>query len=172
MSIETSPEGEVPARADLVSALLWMAFGGAVTVGAWRMDRLEHLHINRYEAPGLVPGILGAVVLLLGIILALRAVRRGALKPVAAASREGWGRMAVIIAAMLTYSVLLVGRGPPFWLSTAAFVTLFIFFFDRGRQSALGRSTARQALLALAFGIATSAVVSLAFEHIFYVRLP
>ena len=80
--------------------------------------------------------------------------------------------MAVIIAAMLTYSVLLVGRGPPFWLSTAAFVTLFIFFFDRGRQSALGRSTARQALLALAFGIATSAVVSLAFEHIFYVRLP
>jgi hypothetical protein len=172
VSIETSPEGEVPARADLVSALLWMAFGGAVTVGAWRMDRLEHLHINRYEAPGLVPGILGAVVLLLGIILALRAVRRGALKPVAAASREGWGRMAVIIAAMLTYSVLLVGRGPPFWLSTAAFVTLFIFFFDRGRQSALGRSTARQALLALAFGIATSAVVSLAFEHIFYVRLP
>lgn len=172
MSIETPPEGEVPPRADLASALLWMAFGGAVLAGSWRMDRLEHLHINKYEAPGLVPGILGAAVLLLGLMLAVRAIKRGALHPTAAASREGWGRMALVFAAMLAYSIVLVGHGLPFWLATGAFVAAFIFFFDRERQSALGRSTARQALLALVYGTCVSAVVTLAFQEIFYVRLP
>lgn len=172
MSIEIPPEGEVPARADLVSALLWMVFGAAVAIGGWRMDRLEHLHINKYEAPGLVPGILGAAVLLLGLMLALRAIRRGALRPTAAGNREGWGRMATVFAAMLTYSLVLVGHGIPFWLATAAFVAAFIFFFDRERQNAMGRGTAHQVLLALVYGVTLSAVVTFAFQEVFYVRLP
>jgi hypothetical protein len=80
--------------------------------------------------------------------------------------------MGLVFAAMLLYSVVLVGHGLPFWLATGAFVAAFIFFFDRERQSALGRSTARQALLALACGVITSAVVTLTFQEIFYVRLP
>lgn len=173
MSIESPPEGEVSPRADLVSALVWMAFGGAVAIGAWRMDRLENLHINKYEAPGLVPGLLGAAVLLLGLGLALRAIKRGALAPQGVAPpREGTVRMALVFAAMLAYSVVLVGHGLPFWLVTGAFVSGFIFFFDRERQAALGRSTARQALLALVCGVVASAVVSLSFQEIFYVRLP
>jgi hypothetical protein len=173
VSIESPPEGEVSPRADLVSALVWMAFGAAVTIGAWRMDRLDRLNINKYEAPGLVPGLLGAAVLLLGLGLALRAIKRGALRPQgAAAPREGTARLALVFAAMLAYSMVLVGHGLPFWLVTGAFVSGFIFFFDRERQTALGRSTARQAMLALVCGVATSAVVSLSFQEIFYVRLP
>jgi len=173
VSIESPPPGEVSPRADLVSALLWMAFGGAVAIGAWRMDRLENLHINKYEAPGLVPGLLGAAVLLLGLGLALRAVKRGALRPLgASAPRESTVRIGLVFAAMLAYSLLLVGHGLPFWLVTGAFVSAFIFFFDRERQSALGRSSARQALLALACGCIASAVISLSFQEIFYVRLP
>ena len=173
MSIETPSEEEVSPRADLVSSLLWMAFGGAVLIGSWRMDRLANLHINKYEAPGLVPGLLGTAVLLLGVLLMLRSIRRGALRPLAAApAREGWGRMALVFAAMLGYSLLLVGHGLPFWLVTAVFVTAFIFFFDRERQSALGRSTPRQLLLALACGVIASAVISYTFQEVFYVRLP
>ena len=173
MSIESPPEGEVSPRADLVSALLWMAFGAAVAIGAWRMDRLENLNINKYEAPGLVPGLLGAAVLLLGLALAARAIKRGALGPrPAPAPRQGTTRIGLVFAAMLAYSLLLVGHGLPFWLATGAFVTLFIFFFDRERQTLLRRSTARQALLALVCGVVASAVVSLSFQEIFYVRLP
>jgi len=51
-------------------------------------------------------------------------------------------------------------------------VSAFIFFFDRERQTAIGRSTARQALLAVTCGVATSAVVTFVFQHLFYVRLP
>jgi hypothetical protein len=174
VSIETAPAGAVSPRADLVSALLWVAFGGAVAIGAWRMDRLTHLHINKYEIPGLVPGLLGAAIVLLGLMLALRAVRAGALHRSVAAEvgPEGRGRMALVFGAMLLYTLVLVGRGLPFWLSTAAFVTAFIFFFDRGRQTALGRSSARQLLLAATCGVVSSGVVTLAFQHIFYVRLP
>jgi hypothetical protein len=178
VSIESAPAGEVSARADLGSALAWIAFGAAVAIGAWRMDRLENLHINRYEIPGLVPGLLGAAIVLLGVLLAARAVSRGALKPrdagqpVVAAEPAEFGYMAWVLGAMLLYSLVLVGHGLPFWLVTGAFVAAFIFAFDRTRQTALGRSTARQLLLAVTCGAVTSAVVTLVFQDIFYVRLP
>jgi hypothetical protein len=173
--MESAPEGAVSPRADLWSALVWLALGLAVTIGAWRMDRLENLHINKYEVPGLVPGLLGAAIVLLGIVLALRAVRQGALRPVGApAAGHGGGRlyMGLVLGAMLLYSVVLVGHGLPFWLATLLFVSGFIFFFDRERQLALGRGTGKQLLLALVYGAAVSAIVSVVFEHIFYVRLP
>jgi hypothetical protein len=176
MSIESAPQGEVSARADLGSALAWVAFGLAVVIGSWRMDRLEKLNINPYEVPGLVPGLLGVAIVGLGILLALRSIARGALqpRPAAATPAAPGGRryMALVFAAMLLYSLVLVGHGIPFWLATGAFVAAFVFGFDRDRQTALGRSTPRQVLLAAVCGIATSAVVTLAFQDIFYVRLP
>jgi hypothetical protein len=175
MGMESAPEGAVSPRADLVSALVWAAIGLGITVGAWRMDRLEKLNINKYEVPGLVPGLLGAALLVLSLLLAARALRQGALRPAGAPApgRADTRRyMAIVLGAMLAYSLVLVGHGIPFWLATLVFVAAFIFFFDRERQSELGRSTAKQALLALVYGAGTSAVVSLSFQNIFYVRLP
>ena len=174
MSIEIDPAEPLPPRVDFYSALAWVVFGGAVTVGAWRMDRLEHLHINKYEIPGLVPGLLGAAILLLGLVLALRAVVRGALGTQAPRTqRESQFRsMALVFALTLFYGLALVGNGVPFWLGTFAFVSVFIFIFDRERQSGLDRGMPRQLMLALIYGAATSAVVSFAFENIFLVRLP
>ena len=178
MSIEIDPDESLPPRIDLYSALAWIVFGGAISVGAWRMDRLEHLHINKYEIPGLVPGLLGFAILVLGVVLAMRAISRGALTAQTAtaattAPRESQTRyMALVFALTLFYALGLVGTGLPFWLGTFAFVAAFIFIFDRARQTELGRSTAKQIVLALVYGAATSAVVSLAFEKIFLVRLP
>ena len=154
-----------------------MAFGAAVAIGSWRMDRLGRLNINQYEAPGLVPGLLGTAVFVLGVLLALRAVRAGALhrSPSTGSGRteaSGSVRTALVLAAMLMYSLALVGHGLPFWAVTGVYVTAFIFFFDRERQTALGRPAARQVLLAATCGVATSAVISLVFQNIFYVRLP
>ncbi|WP_332813125.1 tripartite tricarboxylate transporter TctB family protein [Ramlibacter sp.] len=177
MSMESAPEGAVSPRADLVSALVWTAFGAFVFVGAWRMDRLEHLHINPYEIPGLVPMLLGGALLLLGLVLVGRAILRGGLQasgaPAAGPAQAGNRRyMAAVVGAMLAYSVVLVGHGLPFWLATLLFVAGFIFCFDRARQGSLGRGVLHQALLALAYGAVTSAVVTLVFQDIFYVRLP
>ena len=138
MSIESEPDVEVSPRADLWSALVWVAFGAVVGVASWRMDRLENLHINKYEIPGLVPGLLGAAIVLLGVLLALRSIARGALRMAPQASTEKRGSRiytGIVLGAMLLYSVVLVGHGLPFWLVTAVFVSAFIFFFDRGRQA-------------------------------------
>jgi Tripartite tricarboxylate transporter TctB family len=160
-------------RADLWSALAWIVLGAAIVAGSWRMDRLEHLGATVYTAPGLVPGILGAVIALLGMLLALRsraglvaAPRRAA----AEAEEGGAGRVAVVLALCLGYAVGLVGH-IPFWLGTFLFVTLFIGFFERPMRRER-RQTVRGVAMAIVYGAATSAIVSLVFEKVFLVRLP
>jgi len=59
-------------------ALGWIVFGAAVLVVSWRMDRLENLQINPWSAPGLMPGVLGLLMIVFGAALGLRARRREA----------------------------------------------------------------------------------------------
>lgn len=173
MSMESAADEKVSPRADLWSALVWMAIGAAIAIASWRMDRLEHLHINRYEIPGLVPGLLGVALAGLGLALALRALRQGALARAAPAAAAGTrAYMAVVMAAMLLYTLVLVGHGLPFWLATLLFVSGFILWFDRERQAALGRGFGRRLRFALVCGAATSALVAFTFQDVFYVRLP
>jgi hypothetical protein len=142
------------------------------------MDRLERLNINPYEAPGLVPGVLGAVIALLGLVLALRGLNAPTytLASDSPAPAPGSGsvmaRMVLVLGLTLAYALLLVGRGLPFWLATFVFVTVFIGLLDRERQRELGRSAAGLWLRAATFGAVWCALVSLSFEHIFLVRLP
>lgn len=174
MSIEDDAPTVAP-RADLVSACLWMVIGTAIAVGSWQMDRLENLNINRYEIPGLVPGLLGAVLALLGVVLAWRAVGQGALttagRETPTAAAEAAIRWPVLLMAV-AYALLLVGRGMPFWLATALFVTAFIAVFDAQRQQSLGRGLAQRLVHAAVMGLATSATVSFVFSELFLVRLP
>src|SRR5215471_9048044 len=81
-----SPAGHTPptARSEFFGACAWIALGVAIAIGSWTMDRLEQQHINPYTVPGLLPGLLGLMMILLGSILSLRSVRRGALQAVAA----------------------------------------------------------------------------------------
>jgi hypothetical protein len=69
------------------------------------------------------------------------------------------------------YALLLLGRGLPFWLGTALFVTTFVFLFQYALRKAAGK-VARGLGVALACGTLTALVVTLLFEQLFYVRLP
>jgi hypothetical protein len=165
------------ARADLISAILWIAFGVTVFVMSWTMDRLEALHINPYTAPGLVPGILGASIAIMGVMLLVRAVRAGALTPVGAPApmteerRAALMRAALALILCLIFGAGLVGHGPPFWLAALVFVFGFIVLFQwRERQTA--RARLRGAALALAVAIGAAVFVTGVFQEIFLVRLP
>ena len=155
---------------------MWAAFGSLMTVLSWQMDRMTDQGATLHTAPGLWPAIIGIVLALLGGILMLRSWRR--------AARIGWDAaepddtdyappqsFALAVALFVIYALLLVGRGLPFWLGTALFVTAFVFVFQFGQRKASG-SIGRGALLAIACGVVTSAVVTYLFEHLFYVRLP
>src|SRR6195952_3092319 len=146
-------DGEAPAegdpqavaRSELIQAGGWVALGLAVLIASLRMDRLASQNINPYTVPGLLPGLLGIAMMLLGLLLALRSWRRGALVAQhrfafdAAAAR----RVALIIGLCVTFGVVLVGHGLPFWLAAAIFVSVAIMLLQRPQRRAAGATPGR-----------------------------
>jgi hypothetical protein len=152
-----------------------MALGGAIVVGAWRMDRLERLHIDPYTAPGLVPGLLGAGLVLMGGILLVRSLRAGGSRRTAPLAEARpplpWGRLALAAALCLGFAAGLLGRGLPFWLTSGAFIFVTVLAFDWPRRRDQGE-TGRGVLVALAVAAAAAAGITLVFQELFLVRLP
>ena len=166
-----------PPRADLKDAIGWMAFGIAVLVGSITMDRLEKQNINPVTVPGLLPGLLGIAMILLGGVLAVRSLRRGALTqplpPASAEDREARKRVWIAIALCCGYGIVLVGHGIPFWIASAIYVTVSILVFRRLSRDPAERSLdARAWLQALLIGVLSSVMTWLTFEKLFLVRLP
>lgn len=147
-------------KGDLVQGAVWALGGGAIVYASWTMDRLERLGAALYTAPGLVPGLLGFVLLLLGVVLALRGLRA---RDAGQLSSFRWGNTALVLALCVGYAVGLIGR-LPFWLATFLFVTAFVAIFEYPER--------RRMALAPVYGAATSLVVTYAFETVFFVRLP
>jgi hypothetical protein len=163
-------------RRDLQGGIAWMALGCVIVALSWQMDRMTQQGATLHTAPGLWPGIVGTLLAALGSVLALRSWRR--------ARRIGWdaagaddtayaplSSFALSAAMFFVYALLLVGRGLPFWLGTALFVTAFVFIFQHAQRKADGK-LARGFVVALACGVITSAIVTFVFEQLFYVRLP
>jgi putative tricarboxylic transport membrane protein len=160
-------------RADLLTGAAWLGLAAAIVIASWRMDRLGHLQATLYTMPGLVPGLLGAAIGLMAIILMLRAVRAGALAQTTwprIRISEHW-RLIAVIGLGLIYAVGLVGRGLPFWLASTIYVTVFVIVFqfeDRRRAGTLGRGIA----FAILFGAAAGLAIHYGFQDVFLVRVP
>ncbi len=164
------------AASELRGGLAWMAFGIAVLALSWRMDRLEAQHINPYTVPGLLPGLLGVVMILLGVLLALRSWRRGgrlvrgaavrderrggaAARPRRRPDRRLHRRPARPRPAVLGRRDDLRDGVDPAAAGAAA----------RRRRR---RLTLREAAFALAVGLASGWVITWVFQDAFLVRLP
>lgn len=145
-------------RSDAAQGVAWALGGGLIVYASWTMDRLERHGAALYTAPGLVPGLLGLMLVVLGVALALR--KRG----ISASSPAiRWGNTPLVLALCLGYAIGLIGR-MPFWLATFVFVTAFIAIFEYPSR--------RRMALAPLYGAATSLAVSNLFEAVFLVRLP
>src|SRR3954470_10677869 len=108
-------DDHAPPRADFKDAIGWIVLGLAVLVGSITMDRLEQQNINPVTVPGLLPGLLGIAMILLGAVMAVRSLRRGALAqstpPATAHQREERKRVWIAVALCVGYGVVLVGHG-------------------------------------------------------------
>jgi putative tricarboxylic transport membrane protein len=164
------------AKADFITGLVLIALGAAALIASIEMPRFEERAINPYTVPGLVPGVLGAVILVLGTALLVRAARAGGWRLVE--GREGprwWAeagvqRLGLSIVLCVGYAAGLVGR-VPFWLATFVFVALFVAVFE-WPQAATGSERARRIGIALVLGAVVSAAVTRVFQEVFLVRLP
>lgn len=149
----------------------WMAFGAAVLAASWRMDRLQGLNINPWSVPGLLPGVLGALMLLFGAALLLRSLAAAggrAPAPTGSTARTG---LALLLC--LGYAAGLIGRGWPFWLTSAAFLFAALLAFcwlDRDADAPQG--LARLALSSAAIALAAAGAIALLFQEVFLLNLP
>ena len=64
-------------KADFITSVVLIAFSIAYMVESYRMPRLEAQNINPWSAPGVVPGFLGLILLVLGLVLFVRSVFKG-----------------------------------------------------------------------------------------------
>lgn len=164
------------ARRDFYTALVLTAFGAFVLVESIRMPRLEELGVNPYTVPGLVPGVLGVVLMIFGAILLVRSLRQQAPDGAPATASPGDGdsvvvtRLLLAIAVTVGYGAVLVGW-LPFTLATFLFVTGFITLFET-RAPDRRRSFVRIASVAAVEGVLVAYAVTFVFERIFLVRLP
>ncbi len=157
------------ARSDLIGGLAWMALGIVILVMSWQMDRLEDQDINPYTIPGLVPGLLGAAMMLLSGVMILRGARRGGFSAEAIpAPQLDWSRLGLVVLLCVGFAAVLLGR-VPFWLAAWMFVSSSILVL-RWREIAASR--ARGIAMACVIGLCTGLAVSLVFERLFLVRLP
>lgn len=174
--VELTPaEAQAVAASDLRAALGWIVFGAAVLIGALTMDRLESQGINPYTVPGLLPGLLGIVAILLGAMLAVRSWRRGGTlrQGGLALDRAEVRRLAIVLALILVYAVMLVGHGMPFWLASAIYVSASILALQQPQRSdGSRRVSVRDVAFALVVGIASGAIITYVFQDLFLVRLP
>jgi hypothetical protein len=161
-------------RADFVTSLVLLAFGAAMLWVSLEMPRFEQRNINPYSIPGIVPGILAGVNLILAAILFVRSLRRGGFRLGGTGVRsaifnDGSKRLAIAFVLTVAYAVGLVGV-IPFWLATFLFVAVFILVFEWPLVAAKRRWILIAS--ALVQGALVSAVVAAVFQELFLVTLP
>lgn len=164
------------ARTDLITAAVLLAFAAAAFAGAWAMPTFTDRGGDPFTAPGIVPGFHAVVIGLLSLVLGVRAVLRGALRPDGGPPPdwrvvEGASTARLAVAAALGIALVfgLIGR-VPFWLAAALFVAAFIILFEWPLTPKEKR--ARRIAEGIALGLATGVLVTLVFERVFLVRLP
>jgi putative tricarboxylic transport membrane protein len=158
-----------------------MIFGAAVAYGSWAMDRLDSLKIPPATVPGLVPGLLGAGLVVFGFILAIRPVGRMVetqsfvadmpKEAPAAASDFAWKRLLLSWAICMIYGGVLLGRGIHYWVLTACFLLLHLLVLDE-TDRVPAHLDLRRIITAAILAPAIATVVTLVFQYVFLVRLP
>lgn len=163
-------------RTDLWTGIALVALGIAALIACLDMPRFEERQINPYTVPGLVPGMIAAVITLLGALLTLRAIRQRTIRSTqislldTSSPRMGGQRLWVTLGLTLAYSAGLVGL-LPFWLATGLFVFAFVALLE-WRQDRQPGERLRTLAFAAAYAVAVAAVVTWVFQEIFLVRLP
>ena len=157
-------------RGDLLGAGVFAAAGAAILIASVRMDRLTERGIEVWSAPGLTPGGIGALMIVLALVLGWQALRAPASVPGdddPGALRQGL--LALVLCVL--FAGITLGHGTPFVVEGAIFIFVFISLFSWREWRAAGR-VARGLLQAAAVAVGASLFISWLFESVFLVRLP
>lgn len=150
--------------------MVWIALGVAILVESLRMDRLEHLGVNRFTVPGIVPGLLGVALTILGCLLFGRSLMSQSVDADGAAQPTNRQRLVVGSILFAVYALALFGH-LPFPLATFVFVAGFILIAEWKDRAAAGERL-RGMVFAAVCGAVTAGLVTYVFQYLFLVQLP
>jgi hypothetical protein len=159
-------------RGEWIGVAFWAALGSTIFVAGWRMDRLSHQGIAPWSAPGLLPAVVGALMVAFALILALQ-TWRGTEAPDEAAAEEpnAWSGSALATALCVLFAGASLGRGWPFQVEAALFILGFTTLFrwrEWRNEGRVARGLAQTAVIA----VVASVAIAWLFESVFLVRLP
>jgi len=165
------------ARADLITGIVLILLNLYVIIESWRMPRLEHLKVHPLSVPGIVPAFIGTVLILFGIVLVIRSIKRGGYRLGFARDRfsqaiKNPGNQRLMLTTFLTvgYAGFLIGT-LPYGLATGLFIFVFILLFEWKRGIPLSQQR-KGIITAAVIAILSSAAITFVFERLFLVSLP
>ncbi len=163
-------------KADLITSIVLIVFGIAIVAISLQMPTMADRNQSIYSAPGVVPGFIGVMLVLLSLSMLLRSFKRKALSefrdgitPKGVLAQESTRRILMTIALCVLYAFALGKVWFP--LATFAFIFIFIVLFEYDRKAAFSAQT-RILIVAAIIGIATTGLVTLVFQKLFLVNLP
>ncbi|MBZ0218365.1 MAG: tripartite tricarboxylate transporter TctB family protein [Fimbriimonadaceae bacterium] len=163
-------------KLDFVSSLVLTLFGAGIVIESLRMPRLDHLAINPFTAPGLVPGFIGVLLTCCGLAIFIRSLKRGGWRiEINALKNASWTRSGALkrsgatLALTLIYALVLFPL-IPFWIATSVFV--FAFIMTAETMAFGGWPKPKAILTGLVLAILAGLVIGYVFQELFFVRLP
>jgi len=156
-------------KADFFTSIFLFLLGLIVFIISIRMPTFKELGANPYSAPGIVPGILGVILLFMSAILFIRSVIRKGYK--IRLSSQGLklffknnSIQRFLIALFLSvFYVILLGK-INYFLLTGIYIFLFIWSFELKTKKTL--------FFALLEAVLIAACISYVFRYLFLVTLP
>lgn len=164
-------------KADFVTALILIVFSITILVLSIQMPRMEELGANPYSAPGIVPGFLGIILLLLsGILFGRSVLRQGHRLELSTGKLRDFfrdqsvRRIFLTILLSLVYGLGLLGR-IPYVVATFFYVVCFVFMFEY-QKGASFRAHTKPLLFAGIQALLVTGAVAAVFRYLFLVKLP
>lgn len=156
-------------KADFFTSIFLFLLGLIVFIISIRMPTFREVGANAYSAPGIVPGILGFILLFMGGILFIRSVIRKGYR--VRLSSQGIKLFfknnpikRLLIALFLSvFYVILLGK-INYFLLTGIYIFLFIWSFELRTKKTL--------FFALLEAFLIAACISYVFRYLFLVTLP
>jgi hypothetical protein len=169
-------ESNMP-RADFITSMILIVVGVAIVWNSLEMPRYENQGGTFLDSPGIVPAMLGILMVALSLVVLIRSIVRKGYKLgwnrasfTALVKNETTMRMLVTIVFGVVYGLFLMR-----WLHFIAATLVFVFAFIVAFEWDIKKPFAAQwkvPVFAAVISVATTAGVYAAFQYLFLVNLP
>lgn len=163
-------------KKDFITSIVLIAFSLSIIISSYTMPRLERRGIDPFSAPGVVPGMVGLILLCLALILFFRSIRNGGYRIFKNESnadithRGAAKRVILTLIISLIYAIGFLGRFN-YLVSTLGYIFCFICLFEyQSGQPFLKQK--KMFYLAMIQAVIASVLVTSIFQYLFLVDLP